>query len=169
MVKLAVIVAMAQNHVIGKENDLPWRIKADLQYFKKVTMGLPLVMGRKTFESIGKPLPGRKSFVLTRQKDWFYEGVEVSDDLTVLLEAAKLHAKNEGFDQVMVIGGAEVYEQVLPYANKLYLTEVHAEVNGDAFFPEFDKADWTEVERSDMAAEKEDGYGFSFVVLERHS
>ncbi len=169
--KVALIWAMAPNHVIGRNNKLPWYLPNDLKYFKQVTFGKPVIMGRKTFESIGKPLPGRTNIVISRNPDFQAPGCRVVDSLAAALELADSVALIEGIEEVMVMGGGEIYRQALPYADRLYLTEVHAEIEGDAYFPAFDRNQWREVAREDFTAEaKEDTgsnpYDYSFVVLE---
>ena len=165
--KVAMIVAMAENRVIGRNNQLPWYLPNDLKYFKQVTLGKPVIMGRKTFDSIGKPLPGRLNLVVTRQTDWQFEGVKVAHSLTDALHIGRAAAEFDGVTEVMLIGGAQLYAEALPLADRLYLTEVHAEVAGDAWFPEFDKAQWQEQARQSFAAEGPNPYDYSFVVYDR--
>ncbi len=157
---LSLIVAMAANGVIGRDNRLPWHISEDLRYFKRVTMGKPLVMGRKTFQSIGKPLPGRPNIVVTRDPAWSSEGVQVAHSVAQALETARGLAAG---GEVMVIGGAELFKAALATARRLYLTEVHRNYDGDVFFPDPDPASWREVSREDHAGDP----AYSFVVLER--
>jgi len=143
--KLAIIVAAAKNGVIGRNNQLPWHLPQDLKYFKAVTLGKPVIMGRKTYESIGKPLPGRTNIVITRNKDWVTaEGVVVTNSFEqALLEAQKVQSSGSGFiDEVMVIGGAEIYRSALLFADRVYLTRVDVEPEGDAFFDALDQAEW---------------------------
>ena len=135
---LALIAARARNGVIGLDNRMPWHLPEDLAYFKRVTLGKPVVMGRKTFESIGRPLPGRLNIVVTRNPDWQAAGVQVAHSLDAALALAAAAAPEE----IMLIGGAELYRQALPQADVLYLTEIDAEFAGDAFFPEVDLARW---------------------------
>ncbi len=151
---------MDKKGVIGLEGDLPWRLSADLKHFKAITMSKPLIMGRKTHESIGRPLPGRKNIVLTHAKDFDAEGCTIVHSLDDAFQAAG------DVDEVMIMGGAGIYAEALSHANRLYLTEVHADVNGDVYFPEFDKAEWLEIERQDHSAEEND-FDYSFVLLER--
>lgn len=167
--KLALIVAMAKNHVIGINNNLPWHLSEDLKYFKRVTMGKPIIMGRKTFDSIGRPLPGRTNIVVTRNEDYQADGVKVVHSLKAALELCNSIAVIDGSDEAMVIGGAELYKQALPLADYLYLTEVHAQVNGDAYFPEFDRNNWQEIARDNYKAVEPNPYDYSFTVLERTS
>lgn len=165
--KLAMIVAAAQNWVIGRNDQLPWYLPEDLKYFKQVTMAKPIIMGRKTYESIGRPLPGRTNIVITRDASWSAEGVKVCHSLDAAIGIAEAQASLDGADEVMVIGGAEIYRLCLPQADRLYFTEVHAEVDGDAFFPEFDRADYIQVGRQDYFADGPNPYDYSFVVYDR--
>lgn len=160
--RLALIAAVARNGVIGRGGDLPWRISADLKYFKATTMGKPMIMGRRTFESIGKALPGRTSIVVTRQAGFKAEGVEVAGDL----DQALAIAAGLGAEEAMVIGGGEIYKAALPRADRLYITEVHIDAAGDVHFPPLDRAEWRELSREDHPAEGETP-PFSFVTLER--
>lgn len=165
---ISLIVAMASNGVIGRNNQLPWYLPNDLKYFKAATMGKPIVMGRKTFESIGKPLPGRANIVVTTNKDFIADGVKVVHSPEQALRLGRDIAFVDGVDEVMVIGGAELYRELLPRAGRLYLTEVHAEVEGDAWFPELDRNQWQEQEREDFQAEGPNPYDYSFVVYHRN-
>lgn len=163
--RIALIVAMAENRVIGRAGGLPWRIPADLKFFKAKTMGKPIVMGRRTFESIGKPLPGRANIVVTRSVARFPEGVELARDIDSALALAQRRAREAGADEIMIIGGAALYEEFLPRADRLYLTEIHESVDGDTFFPEFDRHGWREIARED----RDDVHHapVSFVTLDR--
>lgn len=167
MASLAVIVAVADNGVIGRNNALPWRIPADLQYFKRTTLGKPVIMGRKTFESIGRPLPGRANIVITRDAGYAADGVRVVGSLQDALALAGDIALIDGVDETVVIGGAEIYRLAVPVADRLYVTEVHAEVEGDALMPAVDWTQWREVSRERCAAEDPNPYDYSFVVYER--
>jgi dihydrofolate reductase len=157
---ISLIVAVAENGVIGRNGDLPWRIPADLKFFKETTMDKPIVMGRKTWQSIGRPLPGRDNIVVTRDKDFSAPGATV----VVGLEAAITAAGDAS--EVMIIGGAQIYAEALSRAARVYLTEVHASPAGDIHLPAFAARDWREVAREDHEAEG-DLPGFSFVTLER--
>ena len=159
--KLSVIVAMAANRVIGHENRLPWHLPADLQHFKATTLGKPVLMGRKTWESIGRPLPGRTNIVITRDTAYVAEGCVVVHSLD---EA--IHAAGQA-EEVMVIGGAELYRQALPQAERLYLTLVHGEFEGDIRFPEWQPDDWRETGRIDHGPDDKNPHAYSFVTLER--
>jgi dihydrofolate reductase len=169
-VKLSLIVALAENHVIGRDNKLPWYLPNDLKYFKQVTLGKPVIMGRKTYESIGKPLPGRTNILITRQPDYHPPGANDSVKVVSTLEAARELAESicliDGQAEAMIIGGAEIYSLALPLVDRLYLTEVHAPVEGDAYFPQFERADWKKVAGEDFAAEGPNPYAYSFNVYE---
>lgn len=158
---LSLIVAVADNGVIGQHNGLPWRLPGDLQRFKALTLGKPMIMGRKTFDSIGKPLPGRASIVITRQANLELPGCTVVDSVPAALVAAG------AAPEIMVIGGADIYRQSLPQAQRIYLTRVHATVEGDAVFPALNLTDWREVAREDYPADDRHVYAYSFIVLER--
>lgn len=159
---LSMIVAMASGNVIGIDNKLPWHLSADLKYFKSVTMGKPIIMGRKTFESIGRPLPGRRNLVITRDAAWSADGVEVFH-----APKAALAAVSE-VEEAMVIGGAEIYALLLPFADKLYVTEVALDVTGDAHFPEIEAGEWRETGRDGFDAEDAQP-AYSFVTYERRA
>jgi len=167
VVQLAAIVAAAENGVIGRNNALPWRLPGDLQYFKRVTMGKPIIMGRKTFESIGKPLPGRSNIVITRNAQFQVDGVRAVNSLAAALRVAEDIALIDGVDEVVVIGGAEVYRESLSQVSRLYLTQVHASVEGDAYMPEVEWSDWRETTREHFPAQGANPYDYSFVVFER--
>jgi dihydrofolate reductase len=170
-VTLSIIVAMANNNAIGKDNQLLWHLPEDLQYFKRTTMGKPIVMGRKTFESIGRPLPGRLNIVITRQQDWQHDGVKIVHTIDDALRLAEAQSMIDGIDEMMVIGGAEIYKTALPQADKLYVTRVDAEIDGDAFFPEIDSSVWQETNRESFFASdsalKTNTYDYAFCVLKR--
>lgn len=161
---ISMIAALSNNGVIGRDNSLPWHLPEDLKYFKRVTMGKPLLMGRKTYDSIGRPLPGRTSIVLTRQQGFAASGVLVVNTP----EQALAKARQLGAAELMVIGGEDVYRAMLPLAQRLYLTRLDMEVSGDAFFPRLEPARWREVCRQDVAASA-DTCAYSFVVLELSS
>lgn len=155
MTRISIISAMAQNRVIGIDNSLPWSLKEDLQHFKQLTMGHSIIMGRKTFESIGKPLPGRRSIIVTRNPAYQVDGCTT----VTSLEAA--FAACDGEDEAFIIGGAELYGQALPHAHCLYLTEIKQDFIGDAYFPLFDRVSWQEVKREPHISES--GLQFDFV------
>lgn len=158
---ISIIVAMDKKGIIGFEGDLPWRLSADLKHFKAITMSKPLIMGRRTHESIGRSLPGRQNIVITRAKAFKADGCTVVHSLEDALHAAG------DVDEVMIMGGSGIYDQSLARADRLYLTEVHADVKGDVYFPEFDKGGWLEIEREDHSADETNDFDYSFVVLER--
>ncbi len=164
-VTVSAIVAVAENGVVGRDNTLPWHLPEDLKYFKRVTLGKPIVMGRKTFQSIGRPLPGRRNIVVSRDPGFAPEGVETALSLAAALALA---AGREGeVEEVMVIGGAQIYREAMSQVNRLYVTEVHAELEGDAYFPEIDWSDWREESRERHEACDLNPYPYSFVVYSR--
>lgn len=165
--RLAMIVARSTNLVIGQGNKLPWYLPEDLKYFKRVTLGKPIIMGRKTFESIGRPLPGRCNIVITRDPDWQVPGVVVASAPDEAIERARNQALIDGAEEALVIGGAQVYRQLLERVDRLYLTEVHAQVEGDAFFPALAEGEWRELAREDHGATEQAPWDYSFRVLER--
>lgn len=165
--RLAMIVAQAENRVIGNDNKLPWYLPEDLKYFKRVTMGKPIIMGRKTYESIGRPLPGRCNIVVTRDRGWQVSGVVVKASLAEAVDHASAQAEIDGVDEAVVMGGAEIYRQLLPRTDRLYLTQVHAEVEGDAHFPALEMSQWREAGRETFEASDANPYAYSFIVLER--
>lgn len=158
---ISLIVAMDENGVIGRDGRLPWRQPADLMHFKVLTMGKPILMGRKTFDSIGKPLPGRTNFVLTRDAAWTREGALPVRSLDDAVERAG------GAAELMVIGGADVFRLALPRARRMYLTRIHAKVEGDTHFPPVDWSSWHEVERQAFAADEKHAYAMTFLTLDR--
>lgn len=164
---IALIWAMARNGVIGRDNKLPWYLPEDLKYFKRVTTGKPVIMGRKTYDSIGRPLPNRTNIVVTRDAGLTLEGVKVVTSLDDALDIARAESVISDVDEVIVMGGAEIYAQALPHADRLYVTLVHAEVEGDAVFPPIDLGAYQELAREDFNAEGPNPYDYSFVVYER--
>ncbi|MCG8437795.1 MAG: dihydrofolate reductase [Pseudomonadales bacterium] len=165
--RLSMMVAKASNNVIGRDNKLPWYLPNDLKYFKQVTFGKPVIMGRKTWESLKGPLPGRTNIVITRQPDYLADGAKVVATLDDAVAMAENVAFIEGQEEAVIMGGAEIYSLALPQAERLYLTEVHANVEGDTFFPEYDASEWQQIAREDFAAEGPNPYDYSFVVYER--
>ena len=159
--RVSLIAALAQNRVIGIENRLPWKLPEDLAHFKALTLGHPILMGRKTFESLGRPLPGRRNIVITRNVDYQPVGCETA---TSIPEAIDLCPQAE---EVFFIGGAELYKQVLPLVDRLYLTEVQVQAHGDAWFPEYDSSAFREISRESHTGEKGDTLAFDFVVYVR--
>ena len=165
--RVSLIVAMAANRTIGLDGGMPWHISGDLKHFKRLTMGHPVIMGRKTYEAIGRALPGRANIVVTRNRDFAVPDADVAHDLNRALAKAQGIAEIDGRDEVFVIGGAGIYAQVLDKAQRIYLTEVAGDFPGDAFFPALDRKAWREVSRDDRAPEKPGGPAYSIVVLDR--
>jgi dihydrofolate reductase len=158
---LSIICAMDQNRLIGKDNALPWHLPADLAFFKQTTLGKPILMGRKTYESIGRPLPGRRNIIITRNRDYQIDGCDTCQSIDAALE---LVADQQ---EIMLIGGASLYQQSLETAQHLYLTRIHASFEGDAWFPEFNPADWKEIWREDHHPDEKNRYDFSFIKYSR--
>ena len=166
--KLVLVVARARNGVIGRDGDLPWRLRSDLQRFKAITVGKPCIMGRRTWESLPlKPLPGRLNIVLSKDESFTARGALVCTTLDEAIEIARETAEDDGVDEICVIGGTALFQMALPKAKRLYVTEVQAEVQGDVTFPAFDEAAWTEVRREEHPAGPDDDHAFVFRVLER--
>lgn len=162
--KISLIVAMASNRVIGLNNQMPWHLSTDLKKFKRITMGKPIVMGRKTFESIGRPLPGRTNIIISRNSDYAQTGCLVFNDIDEALNNACQLA-----DEVFVIGGSALYDEFLPRADKLYLTQINQAFEGDTFFPEINLDDWCEANREDIDNDPQVAFSYSFLQLERRS
>ncbi len=165
--RLSIIVAMAENRVIGRDNGLPWRLPSDLQHFKRVTMGKPIVMGRKTFESIGRPLPGRDNIVVTRGTEIASDQVHVAYSLDEAVGLAEDFAFDRGVDEIFIVGGGQIYEETIGRADRLYVTEVAGRPQGDAVFPPIDPAVWREVSREGPVRGEKDSAPMQFVVYER--
>jgi dihydrofolate reductase len=157
----SLVVAMARNRVIGRDNALPWRLPAELAHFKRVTMGHPIIMGRRTYESIGRPLPGRMNIVVSRNRDFEAPGCTVVDSLE------KAYAAAGNAQEVSIIGGTSLFEAALPTADCLHLTEVEADVEGDTWFPDFDRSHWNQVEIERHPADERHAYAFRILRLER--
>jgi dihydrofolate reductase len=160
---LSLLLAADENNVIGKDNQLPWHLPNDLKYFKNQTWAMPILMGRKTFESIGKPLQGRKSIVVTRNKEWKHDGVEVVHSVAQAIEKAK----EFGVKEIFVIGGAEIFQTAFEQANRVYLTRIHHQFDGDAYFPNVSEKDWSLVQSRFCAADEKNKYDHTFQVWER--
>lgn len=160
---LSLLVAADEKNVIGKDNKLPWHLPNDLKFFKNQTWGMPILMGRKTIESIGKPLQGRKSIVITRNKNWQYENV----DIVYSIEGAIDKARRFGANEVFVIGGAEIFKTSFDRANRIYLTRIHHQFEGDAFFPEISLQEWSLVQNRFCAADEKNLYSHTFQTWER--
>jgi dihydrofolate reductase len=161
--RLSLLVAASENNVIGKDNKLPWHLPNDLRYFRNQTWGLPIQMGRKTFESIGKPLPGRKSIVITRNTEWKYEGVTVVHSV----EEAIDKAGEFGAKEIFVIGGSEIFRTSFDNANRIYLTRVHHQFDGDAFFPELPHDQWQLMQSRFCEADEKNAYSHTFEVWQK--
>ena len=168
IIPLALVVARAANGVIGRDGDLPWRLRSDLTLFKANTLGKPIIMGRKTWDSLPKkPLPGRMNVVLSRDGSFEPANAVVCESFLEAVQMAREQAQEDGADEVCVIGGRALFEMALPKAKRLYITEVAAQVEGDVIFPEFDEAAWTEIRREEHPASEGDDHAFIFRVLER--
>ncbi len=164
---IAIYVAIAENGVIGREGGLPWRLSTDLKRFKADTMGKPIIMGRKTYEGIGRPLPGRLNIVVTRDKGWHADGIEVAHSLEEAITLARVRGRcMAGAGEVCVVGGGEIYAQALPLADRLHVTHVLATVDGDARFPPIDPAIWRVVRSEDFPAGEKDSHATRYTVYE---
>ncbi|MGL5503085.1 MAG: type 3 dihydrofolate reductase [Aeromonas veronii] len=161
--KISMIAAMAHDRVIGKDNQMPWHLPADLAHFKRVTLGKPVLMGRKTFESIGRPLPGRRNLVISRNPDYQAEGIEVVGSV----EAALALLAGSSVEELMVIGGGHLYAEMLPSADCLYLTRIDLAVEGDTRFPAFDDGQWQRVDCESHPAEDKNPHPYSFETWQR--
>lgn len=166
---LILVVAVADNGVIGRDNRLLWRLRTDLKRFRELTWGKPMIMGRKTFESIGKPLPGRETIVLTREPGFSAEGVHVAHGWDEAVAMGQEIAVRMGADAVAVAGGAEIYALALPHVARIHLTQVHTAPEGDATFPDFDRSAFTETRRSEHPKGADDEHPFTFIDFERRS
>lgn len=165
--KISLIAAVARNGVIGHENKLPWHIKSEWQYFVRMTKRKPVIMGRKTFESLGAPLKDRANIIVTRDAGYSRDGIIVVPTLESALDVAKKIADESGQDEIMIGGGAEIYRLALPVADRLYLTEVHMEPEGDTTFPEFDRKGWVETKREFHQAAEGETADYTITVLDR--
>lgn len=161
--KISMIAAMAHDRVIGKDNQMPWHLPADLAHFKRVTLGKPVLMGRKTFESIGRPLPGRRNLVISRNPDYQAEGIEVVGSV----EAALALLAGSSVEELMVIGGGHLYAEMLPSADCLYLTRIDLAVEGDTRFPAFDEGDWSCIERESHQPDEKNPHPYCFETWQR--
>ena len=166
-IDILIVAAIAENGVIGRGNALPWRLKSDMQHFRVLTMGKPVIMGRKTYLSIGKPLPGRTVIVTSRDRQFAAPGILVAPSLDAALAAARGDALRRNADAIVVAGGAEIYDQALPRATCLVITRVHKRVDGDAWFPPIDRGLWREITCDEHAAASGDEAPFAFVTYER--
>jgi len=167
--RIALIWAQARNRVIGRDNDLPWHLPKDLKHFMRTTVGHPVIMGRRTFESMNAPLPRRTNIVVTRNPDYRPAGALVAADLDAALATAAEACRRDGKDTIFVAGGAEIYRRGLEIATHLYVTDINAEFEGDTFFPEVDWARWREVSREEFPVDAEHAWPFSISVWERRA
>ena len=166
-IRIAMIAGVAENGVIGSDQTIPWRVPSDMAFFKKTTMGKPIVMGRKQFETVGKPLPGRTNIVITRQRDYRPEGVLVFHDVeTALTEAGKI-ARADGVDEIMIIGGGELYAQLMDRADRLYITHIDLHPTGDVLFPAIAPEQWTVVDLPEVTPSPKDEATYRVKVYER--
>lgn len=163
---VSLIVAATRNQVIGLENQMPWHLPADLRYFKQCTLGKPIIMGRKTWESLGRPLPGRLNIVISRQAATELEGAEVFADLESAILRGQEWAKQQGVSEVMVIGGGQIYQQAIALAQRVYLTRIELELEGDTFFPVLDAGDWQQTSAQAHPAQNTEP-GYTFEVWQR--
>lgn len=172
MTILSMIVATADNNIIGKDNDMPWQLPADLAYFKKVTLGKPIIMGRKTYESIGRPLPGRRNIVISRDESYIPQGkgAEGIDTVTSVAQAIALVDGSDGteaVDEIMVIGGGAIYKHCLATAQRLYVTHINAAIDGDTKFPDYDDGSWTKISSELREADEKNVHQLDFCVYKR--
>ena len=159
--QISAIVAMSKNRVIGRQNQLPWHLPADLRHFKKITLGHPIVMGRNTFTSIGRALPGRRNIVISRNPRFEASGCEVFHSIDGALQAVS------SADEVFIIGGAQLFQECLPKIERIYLTLIHADIAGDTFFPEIDYSRWREMAKENHTPDGENQYSYSFITLQK--
>ncbi len=167
LIQVSMVAAVAENNVIGAENDMPWRLSTDLKRFKALTLGKPVIMGRKTFESIGKPLPGRLNIVISRQTGLSIDGVVLVANLDAALELAKREAFKKGENEIMITGGGEIYKQAMSFADKLYITHVHAKPSGDTLFPEIDAHSWRVTYEEETKEGEKDNAATVYRIYER--
>ena len=166
---ISFVVAIAQNGVIGRENDLPWRLSSDLKRFRSITMGKPIIMGRKTWDSLGRPLPGRTNIVVTRDPAFNVDGVICARSVDEALLVAGSHAGADRVDEICIIGGGEIFRQSLNRADRLHVTWVLADIEGDVHFPDIDPAVWSQLSSEEIPAGEKDNYPTRYVVYERRS
>jgi dihydrofolate reductase len=165
--RVAIVVAIAENGIIGRDGQMPWRLSSDLKYFRRLTMGKPLIMGRKTFASLTKALDGRDNIVVTRNAEFAGEGATATHSLEEALQLARKCAELRGTDEIMIVGGAEIYRETLGLADRIYLTRVHATPEGDTNFPLADFSGWCEVAHEAGERTEKDDYSFTFLTLDR--
>jgi len=167
MTILSMIVATADDNVIGKDNDMPWHLPADLAYFKKVTLGKPIIMGRKTYESIGRALPGRRNIVISRDENYQADGIDTVTSVEQAIALVDGSDGSEGVEEIMVIGGGAIYKHCLPAAQRLYITHIKAKIDGDTQFPNYDDGSWNKVASEVRASDEKNAYVLDFSVYEK--
>ena len=165
--KISFVVAVAENGVIGREGGMPWHLPSDLKRFRQLTMGKPIIMGRKTYDSIGRPLPGRDNIVITRSLTFAPEGVFVVRSTEAALRLAAARAVERNADEIAVIGGSAIFREMLPMAHRIYFTRIHASPPGDVYFPDLPRDEWREVERHSYAAEETESADATLIIFER--
>lgn len=165
-ITISIIVAVAQNGIIGRDGDMPWRLSSDLKRFKKTTMGCPIIMGRKTYQSIGKPLPGRKNIVISRN-NFAQEGITGASTIETAIKIAEETAKENGHEEIFIIGGGQIYFESLDLADKLYVTHVEAEIDGDTSFPAIDSSIWEVTHEEEIPSGEKDSHATRFVIYRR--
>ncbi len=166
-IPLALVVAMAKNNVIGSGGAMPWHMSDDLKWFKKNTLGKPVIMGRKTFQSIGRALPERDNIVITRQSDFCHQDITVASNLEDAIAIAEAFALHRGVQEICIIGGGEIYQQALPFANRIYLTEIEADIEGDVFFPALDEEKWQRQAKGSISRNDKNDYDAKLSILTR--
>jgi len=167
MTILSMIVATADNNIIGKDNTMPWHLPADLAYFKKVTLGKPIIMGRKTYESIGRPLPGRRNIVISRDASYTAEGIDTVTSVEQALALVDGTNGDAAVDEIMVIGGGAIYKHCLPKADRLYITHIKAAIDGDTQFPHYDDGSWQKVSSEQRLSDEKNAYDLDFCIYQR--
>ena len=165
---IVIVAAVAENNVIGNLGELPWRLRGDLKNFRRVTMGKPIIMGRKTFESLGKPLDGRTNIVVSRNLGLEHDNVQVAYNLVEATRLARIDARKRGVEEICVIGGGEIYREMVPRAVRLYITRVHANPQGDTQFPEIDFEQWKEIHRENVERAEGDSADATFIIYEQN-
>ncbi|MCL7996924.1 dihydrofolate reductase [Brucella sp. 21LCYQ03] len=165
---LSIVVAASENNVIGRDNDMPWKLSTDLKRFKALTLGKPVIMGRKTWESIGRPLPGRPNIVVTRDAGFKADGATIVSSLEEAIELGRKLAIELSVDEVCIIGGGKIYAQALPFADRVHLTRVLATIDGDTFFPALDSKIWKEISSEDVPAGEKDSHPTRYIRYDRH-
>lgn len=165
---LSIVVAASENNVIGRDNDMPWKLSTDLKRFKALTLGKPVIMGRKTWASIGRPLPGRPNIVVTRDPAFTAEGAQIVNSLEEAIELGRKLVAELGVDEVCIIGGGNIYAQALPLADRVHLTRVLATIDGDTYFPQIDSKIWSEVSSADVPAGEKDSHPTRYIQYDRH-